>query len=103
MKVIKGVGGLKHEQYVPLHVLFSFIFFFLFMFLFCFIFRWRSFANERRVAEARNFIDGDLIEAFLDLPPEKMQEVVEARQGGTPLDMSVDDLIKYVEELAGLH
>lgn len=77
-KVIKGVGGLKHES-------------------------WRTFITERKVSESRNFIDGDLIESFLDLKREKMQEVIEGKQGGTPLNMSVDDLIKIIDELTRLH
>ena len=51
MQVIKGVGGLKHEQ-------------------------WRSFSNEHKQNDTVvNFIDGDLIEAFLDLKRERMEEV----------------------------
>jgi DNA damage-binding protein 1 len=71
-RVIRGVGGLSHTE-------------------------WRAFYNERRTAEATNFIDGDLVEAFLDLPRDKMEEVV------TGLDVTVDELISRVEELARLH
>ena len=53
-KVVHGVGGLSHTQ-------------------------WRAFRNERRpiteASFAHNFIDGDLIESFLNLTPEKMAEV----------------------------
>lgn len=49
-KVVKGVGGLSHSE-------------------------WRSFCNDRRTSEASAFIDGDLIESFLDLPKDKMEEV----------------------------
>jgi len=77
-KVIKGVGGLSHSE-------------------------WRSFENERRIGtgrpeEQRLFIDGDLIEQFLDLRREKMREV--AVEVG---DMNVDDICKLVEDLARLH
>ena len=46
-KVVKGVGGLSHSE-------------------------WRSFENERRIGtgrpeEQRLFVDGDLIEQFLEL------------------------------------
>ncbi len=44
-QVVQGVGGLSHEA-------------------------WRAFANDRRTADAHGFIDGDLIETFLDLGPE---------------------------------
>uniref|UniRef100_A0A0D3GBK3 DNA damage-binding protein 1 n=1 Tax=Oryza barthii TaxID=65489 RepID=A0A0D3GBK3_9ORYZ len=50
VKFIKGVGNLSHEQ-------------------------WRSFHNDKKTSEARNFLDGDLIESFLDLSRNKMEEV----------------------------
>ncbi|KAK8364680.1 hypothetical protein V6Z12_A03G247200 [Gossypium hirsutum] len=71
-KVIKGVGGLSHEQ-------------------------WRSFNNEKRTAEAKNFLDGDLIESFLDLSRGKMEEVSKG------MGVSVEELSKRVEELTRLH
>lgn len=64
---------------------------------------WRSFSNERKVLESRNFIDGDLVESFLDLPREKMQEVVEGKFGGDPLDHSLEDTLKIIEEMSRLH
>ena len=37
---------------------------------------WRSFTNERVVGrESKGFLDGDLIESFLDLRRDKMEEV----------------------------
>lgn len=69
----------------------------------CYFRSWRSFSNERKVAESRNFLDGDLIEAFLDLPREKMQDVVDGKHGGTPLETTVDEVIKSIEELTRLH
>ena len=36
---------------------------------------WRSFATERKVEPCEGFIDGDLIESFLDLSSDKMKEV----------------------------
>ncbi|KAL5130366.1 DNA damage-binding protein 1 [Glycine soja] len=71
-KVIKGVGGLSHEQ-------------------------WRSFNNEKKTVEARNFLDGDLIESFLDHNRSKMDEISKA------VDVSVEELSKRVEELTRLH
>ena len=78
---------------------------------------WRSFGNDRRVADARNFIDGDLIEcatraaaslrappltarcrrSFLELKRESMQEVA-SRVG-----VSVEEITKRVEDLTRLH
>ena len=60
VKLIKGVGSLSHEQ-------------------------WRSFHNGKKMSEARNFLDGDLIESFLDLDRGKMDEVAKAmavQEGG---------------------
>ncbi|GLT97110.1 hypothetical protein SLE2022_146930 [Rubroshorea leprosula] len=71
-KVIKGVGGLSHEQ-------------------------WRSFNNEKKTVDAKNFLDGDLIESFLDLSRGKMEEISRA------MDVSVEELCKRVEELTRLH
>ncbi|KAJ6751740.1 hypothetical protein OIU85_002189 [Salix viminalis] len=71
-KVIKGVGGLSHEQ-------------------------WRSFNNEKKTVEARNFLDGDLIESFLDLSRSRMDEISKA------VEISVEELCKRVEELTRLH
>ena len=42
--------------------------------------RWRSFHTERKTEPSFGFIDGDLIESFLDLSREKMQEVVQGLQ-----------------------
>lgn len=42
---------------------------------------WRTFKSERRVGTAAggmSFIDGDLVESFLDLPRTKMEEVIVA-------------------------
>lgn len=71
-KVIKGVGGFEQEE-------------------------WRSFRNERKTVESRQFLDGDLIERFLDLKPSAMEEVVEG------LNCTVEDLTKQIEELARFH
>lgn len=71
-KVIKGVGGLSHEQ-------------------------WRSFNNEKKTSDAKNFLDGDLIESFLDLSRERMLDISRA------MGLSVEELCKRVEELTRLH
>ncbi|KAK9843115.1 hypothetical protein WJX74_007214 [Apatococcus lobatus] len=73
-KVIKGVGGFDHAH-------------------------WRSFHSERTTQECRNFVDGDLIEQFLDLDPHKVEAV--AKDMGS--NITGEDLIKAVEEMAQLH
>lgn len=60
-----------------------------------FVYRsWRAFSNERKTAPCRNFVDGDLVESFLDLRREKMDEVAQA------VGCSVADLCKRIETLA---
>ncbi|KVH77823.1 Cleavage/polyadenylation specificity factor, A subunit, C-terminal [Cynara cardunculus var. scolymus] len=71
-KVIKGVGGLSHEQ-------------------------WRSFYSEKKTVDSRNFLDGDLIESFLDLGRSRMEEISKT------MNVSVEELMKRVEELTRLH
>jgi len=73
-QVIKGVGGLRHED-------------------------WRSFQSERVTAgrPSKGFLDGDLIESFLDLKPAKMEQVANA------VGVTVEELSKRVEELQRLH
>ena len=71
-KVIHGVGGFEHKD-------------------------WRSFHNGLATLEAKGFIDGDLIEAFLDLKKDKAAEVAKA------LGVSLSDLTKHVEDLARMH
>ncbi|KAJ8467238.1 hypothetical protein OPV22_029790 [Ensete ventricosum] len=72
VKVIKGVGGLSHEQ-------------------------WRSFNNEKKTVDARNFLDGDLIESFLDLSRSRMDEIASS------MAVPLEELCKRVEELTRLH
>lgn len=41
---------------------------------------WRAFSNERKIEPTIGFVDGDLIESFLDLPRSKMEEVASGLQ-----------------------
>uniref|UniRef100_A0A8C9RRC0 DNA damage-binding protein 1 n=1 Tax=Scleropages formosus TaxID=113540 RepID=A0A8C9RRC0_SCLFO len=70
-------------------------------------FTWRSFHTERKTEQATGFIDGDLIESFLDLGRAKMQEVVSTLQiddgSGMKREATVDEVIKIVEELTRIH
>ena len=59
--------------------------------------RRRAFCNDRKKVEMRGFIDGDLIEAFAELPPAQKAEVAAEVGDG------VDELTKLVEELTRLH
>ena len=42
---------------------------------------WRSFYNERKTEPMEGFIDGDLVETFLDLDRPIMEEIVSGLQG----------------------
>lgn len=89
-KVVQGVGGLSHAE-------------------------WRSFHNDRKTQDCRGFIDGDLVEMFLDLPRPKMEEVVKlmtdstgsfgsVRGGGEDMsEITVEDLLREVEEVQRIH
>lgn len=41
---------------------------------------WRSFSTEVKTEVSEGFIDGDLIESFLDLPRKEMNEVITGLQ-----------------------
>ncbi|KAL3145326.1 hypothetical protein ABBQ38_001586 [Trebouxia sp. C0009 RCD-2024] len=73
-QAVNGVGGLSHEE-------------------------WRSFSSDRKKGVCKNFIDGDLIEQFVDLKRDTMQWVVDRMGNGT----TVEELSKTVEELSRLH
>lgn len=81
-KVIKSVGKIDHSF-------------------------WRSLHTERKTEPAEGFIDGDLIESFLDLSRNKMQETVQGMQmddgSGMKREATVDDLVKMIEELTRIH
>uniref|UniRef100_A0A4W6EN39 Damage-specific DNA binding protein 1 n=1 Tax=Lates calcarifer TaxID=8187 RepID=A0A4W6EN39_LATCA len=86
-KVIKSVGKIEHSLYPSdIHT---------------------SFHTERKTEQATGFIDGDLIESFLDLGRAKMQEVVSTLQiddgSGMKREATVDEVIKIVEELTRIH
>lgn len=60
--------------------------------------RWRAFRNQNREAEGPfRFIDGEMVERFLDLDEGKQQLVCEG------LGPSVEDMRNIIEELRRLH
>jgi DNA damage-binding protein 1 len=62
---------------------------------------WRAFKDERRTEPATNFVDGDLVEQFLDLGPDRAAEVVAAVWPGG--EHSVQEVQRRLEELQRLH
>merc|ERR1719189_878967 len=83
-KVIKSIGRIDHNN-------------------------WRSFSSEKKDEASEGFIDGDLIESFLDLDRFTMSQVVSGLQrldpsgSGGRVAASVDDTIKIVEDLTRIH
>eukprot|EP01127_Copromyxa_protea_P023248 TRINITY_DN865_c0_g1_i1.p1 TRINITY_DN865_c0_g1~~TRINITY_DN865_c0_g1_i1.p1 ORF type:complete len:1101 (-),score=191.49 TRINITY_DN865_c0_g1_i1:52-3354(-) len=69
IKVIHGVGGLSHSE-------------------------WRSFSNERTTSPARGFIDGNLVESFLELSESQMSRVAQE------MSMPVEDLVRSIDTLS---
>eukprot|EP00455_Lapot_gusevi_P053385 TRINITY_DN8316_c0_g1_i6.p1 TRINITY_DN8316_c0_g1~~TRINITY_DN8316_c0_g1_i6.p1 ORF type:complete len:744 (+),score=248.39 TRINITY_DN8316_c0_g1_i6:149-2233(+) len=59
--------------------------------------QWRMFVNERKSEECLNVIDGDLIECCSDLPPNTQQQIASA------LGLSVDEMMKRVDDLTRIH
>lgn len=72
--VVNGVGGLSHEA-------------------------WRTFSNDSGTRPARGFIDGDLIEQYLDLSRPSMEKVAAEMGSG----VTADEVYRVVEELSRLH
>lgn len=80
-QVIKSIGKIQHSD-------------------------WRSFQTDQKLELAEGFVDGDLIECFLDLNRAKMVQAVEGLEIDTPegrRKATVDDIIKIVEDLTRIH
>ncbi|KAJ8941355.1 hypothetical protein NQ314_010418 [Rhamnusium bicolor] len=58
---------------------------------------WRAFHTDIKTENSEGFIDGDLIESFLDLSQDKMKEVADG------LGMTVEYLVKMIEDLTRIH
>ncbi|GIX79235.1 DNA damage-binding protein 1, partial [Caerostris extrusa] len=65
------------------------------------------FQTERKFDPSNGFIDGDLIESYLDLSREQMEAVIDGilydDGTGVKRPATVDDLVKIVEELTRIH
>ncbi|VEN37337.1 unnamed protein product [Callosobruchus maculatus] len=59
---------------------------------------WRAFHTDIKTENCEGFVDGDLIESFLDLSPDKMKEVADGL--GT---VTVEYLVKMIEDLTRIH
>lgn len=68
---------------------------------------WRSFANDKKEEQSEGFIDGDVIESFLDLDRDSMEEVCanlyRTDSSGGKIVMGLEDTIKVVEDLTRIH
>lgn len=70
--VIKGVGGFSHDK-------------------------WRSFHNDEKKVESQNFVDGDLIESFLELTRDAQEDVARV------MNVTVEEIMGRVTEMRRLH
>ncbi|KAH8374751.1 hypothetical protein KR200_005352 [Drosophila serrata] len=80
-KIIKSVGKIEHTYY-------------------------RNFQINTKVEPSEGFIDGDLIESFLDLNRENMRDAVQGLEltlNGERKGADVEDVIKIVEDLTRMH
>eukprot|EP00479_Gromia_sphaerica_P002187 TRINITY_DN12625_c0_g1_i1.p1 TRINITY_DN12625_c0_g1~~TRINITY_DN12625_c0_g1_i1.p1 ORF type:complete len:215 (-),score=39.08 TRINITY_DN12625_c0_g1_i1:24-668(-) len=68
-KNVKFIGGFSHAKY-------------------------RMFSSDSSKKDAHNFVDGDLIEFFLTLSPDKMTQIA------NECSVSVDYLVKQIDDLA---
>ncbi|ORX56642.1 hypothetical protein BCR36DRAFT_345983 [Piromyces finnis] len=66
-------------------------------------YNWRSTHLASDEANSLNFIDGDIIESFLELDRESMQKIANGENGGTKLGYTVDELVNLVEKLKIMH
>jgi DNA damage-binding protein 1 len=64
---------------------------------------WREFRSDSRTLPSTNFVDGDLIELFLDLSQDEINDVLEGADGGDPIKVPVEEITRLVEELSRLH
>ncbi|ORY21141.1 hypothetical protein LY90DRAFT_516301 [Neocallimastix californiae] len=62
-------------------------------------YKWRSSCLSTDEANSLSFIDGDIIESFLELDRDTMQKIANGDNGGTPLGYTVDELVALVEKL----
>lgn len=66
---------------------------------------WRAFESDGRSDVSCGFVDGDLIETYLDLPKAVQKELITdlRGEGNVELHTTVDELVKIIEELARIH
>ncbi|CAF0914954.1 unnamed protein product [Adineta steineri] len=66
---------------------------------------WRSFRLDGRSNVSYGFIDGDLIETYLDLPKTVQLELITNSHKGNniQLNTTVEELVKLIEELSRIH
>lgn len=70
--VVKGVGGLSHRE-------------------------WRQFQAERKVEESKAFIDGDLVQLFLELNTKQQEQIA------NKIGVKLQECIKRVEDASRIH
>ncbi|CAF0737244.1 unnamed protein product [Adineta ricciae] len=64
---------------------------------------WRSMRSDKQSTISSGFIDGDLIQLYLDLPKAVQTELLEHLPNDNQSNVSVEELVKIVEELSRIH
>jgi len=66
--------------------------------------RYRAFnCKGRNPDEPFRFVDGELIEKFLDLDEDDMEEVIKGEKSTDKLDVTIEEMKNMVEALKRLH
>ncbi|EPY51696.1 damaged DNA binding protein Ddb1 [Schizosaccharomyces cryophilus OY26] len=77
-RVLPSTGGLSHED-------------------------WRRCHSEVAEELPSKLIDGNLLEGIVDMPLSIQDDIVQGKNGGLPLNISVNELVNLSESLARLH
>lgn len=59
--------------------------------------------NVYLATQENHFLDGDLLERFLDLDENGKKDIIEGKLGNLPIPFSVEELAHLLEELARAH
>ncbi len=96
--VVKGVGNLEQEEYVPSYASFA---------TFCLqatlVHRWRSFKSEVQRIPPAGFVDGNFVELLPTLSKDDLDRVAAGASEHENLSVGIGEAQRLVDELARLH
>ena len=66
---------------------------------------WRSFESSEGTSNTTGFIDGDLIETYLDLAKSIQHDLIKDLKGenNISLNITAEEVVKIIEELSRIH